>query len=260
MASTEKPVLSKEQQEQEDEYFFPYHHVPKIDANGFTQSFMWAWGLPYLGGIRFITDKLDEMVFDSLIDIGCGDGRLLKELHARFPQKRLVGVDYSERAISFARAFCPDVDYRSLDLLSFQFEESFDVASMIEVYEHIPYDICNKFLSAVTNLLNENGILILTVPHENTPVPKKHYRHFNSKSLAAELEQHFEKVLIIPFDRRPLFLRLLDKICNRQDFLVGRQWLNNLRWRYYIDYCLTNVKEDECKRIAAVCTKKRSPQ
>ena len=259
MNNTADMKLSQEQQNQEDEYVFPYHHVPALGADGFTQTYTWTWGLPYLGGIRFVTDKVANIGFDSLIDIGCGDGRFLAEVSKQFPKKRLMGVDYSRRAVSFAKAFCPQLDFRCMDLIGDELAETFDIATMIEVYEHIPPNICEDFLRAATGKLNSRGTMIVTVPHSNTPLQEKHYRHFDAKTLVSEFGKFFESVTIVPFDRRSLLLRLLDNICNRPDFIFSRQRIMNARWRHYIDYCLHDANEENCRRIAAVCSGKRMP-
>ena len=52
----------------------------------------------YINGMRkSLKDKLFFMnmteAVDTLIDFGCADGELLKEVHQKFPQYRLIGID-----------------------------------------------------------------------------------------------------------------------------------------------------------------------
>ena len=101
---------------QESEYSFPYHYIPFHGSTGPEFVRRWPWGLKYLGGIELIADKLEQMDFKSLVEIGCGDGRLLAEVARRFPGRRLLGVDYSDRAIGFARAFNPELRFVVADV------------------------------------------------------------------------------------------------------------------------------------------------
>jgi 2-polyprenyl-3-methyl-5-hydroxy-6-metoxy-1,4-benzoquinol methylase len=249
--------LSAEQQSQEDQYEFPYHHVPRIDKRGFSPLYSWNWAVPYLGGMKFLQDKLAALPFVSLVDIGCGDGRLIKELFQAFPHKRLLGLDYSERAIRYAQAFCPGAEFRQEDILRDSPEEQFDIVTMVEVYEHIPPEMCKSFLGAAVAFLKEGGTFVLTVPHKNAPLPDKHYRHFDSATLQAELGIFFENVEIVPFDKRPLLFRVLNAIGN-QIHIRGQYWLNNWRWNYYTEHCLEDVAEADCHRVAAFCSVRRS--
>lgn len=44
----------------------------------------------------------------TLLDIGCGTGRLLRDAHARWPQARLIGVDPAAGMVAVARELTPD--------------------------------------------------------------------------------------------------------------------------------------------------------
>ena len=67
------------QEKQDEEYAFPYHYVSQF-RNGFTQVFNDTWGINYVSTIEYIIDQLKNEKFSSLMDIGCGDGRLVREL------------------------------------------------------------------------------------------------------------------------------------------------------------------------------------
>lgn len=55
------------QKEQEGQYIIPYHYIPDVDADGFSQTVTWSWGLRYLGGIKLILSQLEKNDFGSLI-------------------------------------------------------------------------------------------------------------------------------------------------------------------------------------------------
>lgn len=48
---------------------------------------------------------------DSVLDVGCGTGRLLRKIGQRWPGSRLTGVDPTEAMISVARRLAPSVSF-----------------------------------------------------------------------------------------------------------------------------------------------------
>ena len=94
--------LEPQQEIQEAEYGYPYHHIPQWTNGFFSQTHHWSWGFRYLGGMQVVMDLLEQEEFGSLVDIGCGDGRFLCEIARQYPNKHIAGVDYSERAIRLA--------------------------------------------------------------------------------------------------------------------------------------------------------------
>jgi len=65
---------------------------------------------------RGILNQIDRMKGEqgpaSLLDVGCGTGRLLRKVRARWPDARLMGVDLAEGMIEVARRLAPGVEFR----------------------------------------------------------------------------------------------------------------------------------------------------
>lgn len=167
---------------QEEEYSFPYHYVSGT-RGGFRQCFNFWWGINYEATIDFLLQRLARESFASVVDVGCGDGRLVKEIADAFPLVRVCGVDFSQRAIDLAMAMNPLGDYRVGDITKADFPQPFDAATLIEVLEHIPPDFARDFIDGVERVLAPGGTLYLTVPHVNEPLTRKHYRHFTLETL-----------------------------------------------------------------------------
>jgi len=250
--------LDRKQQRQEEQYEYPYHYVPTVDE-GFSQTQHWSWGYRYLGGIQVVLNELDDLAFDSLIDIGCGDGRFLREVNRmpKYADKRLLGIDYSSNAVDIANAMNPDIEYRALNILEDDIGETFDVATLIEVLEHIDPAELPKFVDEVTRLITGGGTMVLTVPHENKSLNEKHYQHFSRDDLAELLEERFQSVQYIPFDEDSKLLTVVHLLLggSGKNVVVTNERLNEWFFRIYLRRYLYAPDESYCNRIAAVCTK-----
>ncbi|AFZ45123.1 Methyltransferase type 12 [Halothece sp. PCC 7418] len=246
--------FTQQQQVQETQYSIPYHYIPSLDDNGFSQTLFWSWGMQYLAGLELVISELKQLQFSSLLDVGCGDGRFLKEVVATFPDKEVLGIDYSQTAIALAKALNPTINYQCINITSGHLDGNFEVATMVEVLEHIPIDQVPDFLVGVSRQLTKNGKLILTVPHVNKRLQNKHYQHFSSSNLKETLSSQFEVEKIMPFDRisRPVgwLLKLLGYKSNH--YLITNKTINNAIYKQVLRNCLEAQPEKMCGRLLAI--------
>lgn len=243
---------------QEDEYVFPYHFIPFAEDGAFAQTRHWSWGIHYLGGIQTVQNILSKKRFTSLIDIGCGDGRFLHDMSRKKSNIDWAGVDFSERSISFARAFSPNVDFNVRDIVSNPTEKQYDVATLIEVIEHIEPSKLKQFLGAVAQCIQPGGTVIITVPHKNSPLIDKHFQHFDADSLRSALEDHFIVTDIGFFDRSKSILLKLAKTFlggGGKQFVITNSFLNRAFYRMYRKNCLHVASEKNCQRLVATATR-----
>jgi SAM-dependent methyltransferase len=251
----------KQTRAQEGEYAFPYHYLPTLKGSKFSSTRHWDWGFRYLGGMQLALDQLAGAKFDALVDIGCGDGRFLREVAAHYPAQKLLGVDASERAVRLAQALNPDLEYRALDIVKDGVPEKFGAATLIEVIEHIPPAGLPEFIRAVAGVLSDGGRLVLTVPHRNKPLIEKHYQHFTGAQLETLLAPHFRDIRLIPFDvpaKRAPTMWLIERLLGAKGkwFLLTNARLLYLFYRLYLKRYLYAGSEARCERIAVVGTKK----
>jgi 2-polyprenyl-3-methyl-5-hydroxy-6-metoxy-1,4-benzoquinol methylase len=163
---------------QEEQYLFPYHHLPQASESGVWEvaRTLW-WGYEYLAVLEVVLGELLHHRPKRVLDFGCGDGRLIYELKRKgIPE--IVGVDLSERALCFARGFLPDSSvllYKDLNQIS---GISFDAVVAVEVLEHLSDHALVGVLSGLHSILADDGIFIVTVPTTNVPLIPKHYRHY----------------------------------------------------------------------------------
>lgn len=236
---------------QDREYLFPYHYLPEASGGAFRWSPYWSWGYKYLSGLDVVLEHLRARQFASLIDVGCGDGRFLRELAATGRATRMVGVDYSERAILLARALNPGLDYRAADITAENVGETFDVVTLIEVLEHIPPPQVPAFVASLRKLMHPASILLVTVPHANEPVIAKHFQHFRSADLQQAFRGQFELEQLFFFDRRSRLVNLLQRLMFNRFFIVRHQAMLGLLYRRYRELYV-RCDEADCSRVGAI--------
>lgn len=236
------------QMSQDLEYNLPYHHISKFREN-FTQNFNDTWGINYVATIEFLLNKLKEENFSSIVDIGCGDGRFTLELHREFRHKsKIIGIDYSEKAIRQARAVVNADLFYQLDITK-QYVQKCDIAVLIEVFEHIHPDFADEFIKGILVQMNEQAILYVTVPHINKAIEYKHYRHFSIESLTKCFENYFDVIEIIPFEKISKRKKLIDKILTNKYFILNHSKAKNLIYKYYKKALFFAESENDCQRI-----------
>ena len=236
-----------EQDIQELEYFFPYHYISEF-RNGFSQTFNWTWGLYHASTVEFLMEQLRRFEFRSIADIGCGDGRFTRELAIEFPGKKVIGIDYSKKAISMAKALNPLIPFMQVDIIRSTINETFDLITLIEVLEHIPLDQVGDFIQSVADLLNPGGRLIMTVPHLNKPLEDKHFQHFTLKSLEKATSFVFKIDKAVFFERSTIQSKVLNKVLTNQLFILNQRQLKNFIYWIYKTW-LFSASEKNCSRM-----------
>jgi 2-polyprenyl-3-methyl-5-hydroxy-6-metoxy-1,4-benzoquinol methylase len=99
----------------------------------------------------------------SILDVGCGEGILLEKLAARYPGKRLAGVDLSEENVSICKGMGLDVmlsDASDLKVPS----SSFDACVMMSVLEHVVDP--RAALREAWRVLKPAGRLLVLLPND----------------------------------------------------------------------------------------------
>jgi SAM-dependent methyltransferase len=210
---------------QEEEYDFPYHHLVSIQPFSETQHLF--WGYKYAAYLEKILGTLQTFEFKSLIDIGCGDGKVLIEVAKRFQGKRLVGTDYSEKSLQFARAFAPQLTWQT------KTDEKFDGFVLVEVLEHINPAEMESFLDSICNNLNPGGFGIITTPCVNVPINPKHYQHFNKEKIDATLGKHFEILSFEYTSAQGMGVSIMRRLLANRFFILNAKAPIRLLYNWY---------------------------
>lgn len=101
---------------------------------------------------------------DKVLDVGCGNGRLLEILSEK--EVKYLGVDSSPELIKIAQARFPDNTFLIGDILELEKlpEKDFDYVFCVAVLHHLPgEDLKIKALQQIKSKLKNNGRIIITV-------------------------------------------------------------------------------------------------
>jgi 2-polyprenyl-3-methyl-5-hydroxy-6-metoxy-1,4-benzoquinol methylase len=242
-----------QQQLQEQEYSFPYHYIARFGADSFAHFVLDTWAINYASTVEYVLEMVKAEKRDRIVDIGCGDGRLTRELAVANPSATVSGLDYSSRAIALASAMngdLPNCSFRSMDItVDDPGPEKFDLAILMEVFEHIPPENTARFLASVRKLLHPRGVLMVTVPHQNKPLEPTHFQHFTSESLIAQFAPHFAVQEVVPFERLAWTRRLMEAALSNRWFILRHQRALRSIYRWYGRNLFHCSSERDCARL-----------
>jgi 2-polyprenyl-3-methyl-5-hydroxy-6-metoxy-1,4-benzoquinol methylase len=140
----------------------------------------------------------------SLLDVGCGEGVLVEQWARRLGDRRVVGIDLEDATLQaeWEKRQAANLEYRVMKAENLPFADGeFDVATAIEVLEHVPDP---EHTVAEMARVAQRWLLV-SVPREplwrmlnmargayvrdlgNTP---GHLNHWSKRSFVALLERH----------------------------------------------------------------------
>lgn len=89
-----------------------------------------------------LLELLDVLEFDSVLDVGCGFGRVGASILSRWPGVRYTGIDVSPDLIDGARKRLPSAELIVADLAQFDTDRRWDLVLSVSVLGHIrPEDV-----------------------------------------------------------------------------------------------------------------------
>jgi 2-polyprenyl-3-methyl-5-hydroxy-6-metoxy-1,4-benzoquinol methylase len=226
---------------------FPRHYLSSLRGSEYRQVQHDPHGYRYLGGIMVVLDLLEKIPFASLLDVGCEDGRFLREVDRRFPGRALVGVDVSTLAVDWAQRLNPGLVFERRNLLQDPVTAPYDVVTMLDVLARVPASQQSAFIEAASQALRPGGTLVLTVPQGGA-------QGFDSRKLDALLADAFPERSYLAFDGDRLLPRLLWAAMGGtgKHYLITSRRLSNLLMRVYQKLALRDPVQARCQRLACV--------
>jgi 2-polyprenyl-3-methyl-5-hydroxy-6-metoxy-1,4-benzoquinol methylase len=117
---------------------------------------------------KYIWPELEKVLSDlrdgdSVLDVGCGNGRLIENLKNK--SVNYLGVDNSEELIKLAGINYPDKNFKVLDILKLEtLNQKFDLVISVAVLHHLPSrDLRLQALEQFKSVTKPNGKIIFSV-------------------------------------------------------------------------------------------------
>ena len=172
---------------------------------------------------RTLDELFDQADPQSLLDVGCGEAVLTHKWAQRLAGRRVVGIDLDDPLLhaQWEQRQAPNLTYKVMKAENLPFADGeFDVATAIEVLEHVP----DPEHTVAEMARVASGHLLVSVPREpmwrglnmargaylkdlgNTP---GHLNHWSKRSFVSLLSRHGEVVHArSPFPWTMLLVRL----------------------------------------------------
>lgn len=180
-----------------------------MDSDTLTSLFN-EYLLMYQLVMTMMEHKLTDIHKLKILDIGCGNGRMLRKLCdiGAGPQN-CFGIDISEKAIEYATNNSPSgINFIQGDFANPIYKEQFDLITCLGVLIHIKdNEYIRKIAKEVGRILKPGGLFIVTATGEetkwNTEMQKitRNFEHDELTGLFSELE-HVTTIELY-FDKYP---------------------------------------------------------
>jgi 2-polyprenyl-3-methyl-5-hydroxy-6-metoxy-1,4-benzoquinol methylase len=115
---------------------------------------------------KLIVNILPSKKDIAIVDLACGHGRLIHNLK-KSGYQNVLGGDISEEQVAAAhRLGLTEVERKSISqFVSEVRKESFDVAFLMDILEHLEPQETMELLDNVYKIIRNNGILVIHVPN-----------------------------------------------------------------------------------------------
>ncbi len=127
----------------------------------------------------------DIYSFESVLDFGCGCGRVLSNLQNIDTQCRFYGTDIDQELIKWCKSNLPNIQWSTNGFqppLPFA-ENTFDLIYAISVFTHLNEELQNSWLAELQRVARPGAIIILSVHGDNmiTQLAKSYQDQIYSK-------------------------------------------------------------------------------
>lgn len=128
----------------------------------------------------------------SFFEIGCGTGFVISAISKNFPDAKVLGSEYFEEGLIYARQRLPKSSFTQMDARSIPYCSKFDSIGAFDVLEHIEED--ELVLKQIFKALQLGGFLFITVPQHkwlwsSVDDYACHVRRYNIKILQEKVRQ-----------------------------------------------------------------------
>ena len=236
------PIVSGSQSYYDELSNFPWYYQDEKDEYDFASSYINA--------------------NDKVLEVGCGEGKFSEKIEC----KNYTGIEFSSNAIKKAAGRGVKVINESIESHAKNNHGKYDVVCTFQVLEHVSN--INEFLNSCIDCLSENGLLIISVPNNDSYIgkmkndilnlPPHHVSRWNEKVFRKFPELFNLKLKTIHKERvRDEHLQgfsetvMLGKINSKGGLIdssliykIKRKFVSNFGWLFFKKYDDKNSRPD----------------
>jgi SAM-dependent methyltransferase len=132
----------------------------------------------------------DVRDFDSLLDFGCGCGRVIRHWHAEPGLRRLHGTDYNPRLVAWCRRSLPFAKFETnlpVPPLAYA-DNQFEFIYAISVFTHLTEMLQRPWMRELERILAPGGVLAITTKGRSRlePLGEEERRRFDRGELVVQ--------------------------------------------------------------------------
>lgn len=113
--------------------------------------------------LSLLIEKLGLKLRGNILDAGCGDGGLAKEIEERFSNLKIYGIDISRKGCRLAKRYCQETKVADLNKEIPYPDNYFDFIVSQEVLEHI-IDT-DRYFEEFYRVVKKGGRVVITTPN-----------------------------------------------------------------------------------------------
>lgn len=141
----------------------------------------------YADGARRFVEILDRSLDEagrnwedvrSALEVGCGYGRIVRELRAQHPRLEIAVNDVIDEGARFTERTFKASRLPLLEEMKNPPVERFDLVYLLSVYTHMPRKMIERSLSLVSAALRPRGIVVFTIHGEGSAKTAERYEQF----------------------------------------------------------------------------------
>lgn len=166
--------------------------VPGLSSRAHFNDFMLSSTAPahvksYRDGARAFVNVLERALAEcgrdwnsirNCLEVGCGYGRIVRELRDRLPARRIFVTDVIEEGARFTASELGATRIPLIEQAAESMRERFDMIYLLSVYTHLRRDLVEKNLAAVATALASGGVLIFTAHGQHSANTAERYEQY----------------------------------------------------------------------------------